>query len=228
MLETQFRRYVEKASQRQPAGVALGIWADESLEFEGRRNLLLRSGAQGLALILVLLTLFLRLRLAFWVSMGIPIAFFGALLTLGVLDESLNMMSMFAFIVALGLVVDDAIILGESISRSQKTSRTRLEGAVRGVQEVSVPVTVAVLTTAVFIAPVLTLPTVAGKIAYSLGVVVLACLAFSLVEALWILPAHLAAGSALRICRTMHSNAGPNPAKLRQLKTSDTTVAPPR
>jgi multidrug efflux pump subunit AcrB len=126
--------------------------------------------------------------------MGIPIAFLGALMTLALVGVSINMMSMFAFIVALGLVVDDAIIVGESASRHQSRGGDPVEGAVTGALEVSVPVVIAVLTTMLFVAPCLSLPTTMGKIAYSLGVVVIACLAFSLAEALLILPAHLSHG----------------------------------
>jgi multidrug efflux pump subunit AcrB len=186
--------WLDQARVDLPPGVSLDVWGDESLEFEGRRDLLLRNGEAGLFFILAILALFLRLRLAFWVTMGIPIAFLGALMTLALLGVSINMMSMFAFIVALGLVVDDAIIVGENAARHQSRGGDPVDATVAGVLEVSVPVVIAVLTTMLFIAPCLSLPTTMGKITYSLGVVVIACLAFSLVEALLILPAHLAHG----------------------------------
>ena len=179
-----------------PEGVRLAIWGDQSRQFEGRRDLLLRSGAQGLVLILLILALFLRLRLALWVAAGIPIAFTGALIFLAVLDVSINMMSLFAFIVALGLVVDDAIVIGENVARHRRRGGDPLAAAIAGTTEVAMPVTVAVLTTIFFALPAVSMPTVVGKIARSLGVVVIACLVFSLVEALLILPAHLARGRA--------------------------------
>ena len=186
------RDYVEAARARMPAGVGIAVWYDQSREFESRRDLLLRNGAQGLVLILLVLALFLRLRLAAWVAAGIPIAFLGALIALAAVDVSINMMSLFAFIVALGLVVDDAIIVGENVERHQRRSDDALSAAIAGVKEVAVPVTVAVATTVFFMIPALGLPTVIGKITYSLGVVVIACLVFSVVEALLVLPAHLA------------------------------------
>jgi multidrug efflux pump subunit AcrB len=186
------RAYVEAARPRMPAGVAITIGYDQSREFESRRDLLLRNGAQGLLLILLVLALFLRLRLAAWVAVGIPIAFLGALIVLFAVDVSINMMSLFAFIVAVGLVVDDAIVVGENVERHQRRSKDPIAATVAGVKEVAVPVTAAVLTTVFFAIPALMLPTVIGKFSYVLGVVVIACLAFSAVEALLVLPAHLA------------------------------------
>jgi multidrug efflux pump subunit AcrB len=186
------RTYVEAARSRMPTGVAVVVGYDQSREFESRRDLLLRNGAQGLVLILLVLALFLRLRLAAWVAVGIPIAFLGALIVLSAIDVSINMMSLFAFIVAVGLVVDDAIIVGENVERHQRRSKDPVEAAIAGVQEVAMPVAAAVVTTVFFAIPALMLPTVIGKFSYVLGVVVIACLAFSVVEALLILPAHLA------------------------------------
>ncbi len=186
------RAYVEALRPGLPAGLAADVSGDWSQPFRSRRDLLLRSGAQGLALILAVLALFLRLRLALWVTAGIPLAFLGALLVLPSAEVSINMMSLFAFIVALGLVVDDAIVVGENIDRHQRRCGDAVRGAVEGASEMIVPVSVAVLTTVLFLLPALSLPTQAGKVAYSLGVVVIACLVFSLVESLLVLPAHLA------------------------------------
>ncbi|MEE8474015.1 MAG: efflux RND transporter permease subunit [Myxococcota bacterium] len=185
------RGYVAASRSRMPEGVGIAIWLDQSREFEGRRDLLLRNGGQGLVLILLVLALFLRPRLAVWVAAGIPIAFLGALLVLVWVGVSINMMSLFAFIVALGLIVDDAIILGENVDRHRRLGKNGVDAAIAGATEVAVPVTVAVLTTILFVLPTLSLPTIPGKFSYSLGVVVIACLAFSVVEALLVLPAHL-------------------------------------
>jgi len=116
------RDYTESQRGSLPDGVHLTRWHDQSAAFESRRELLLRNGAQGLALILLVLALFLRLRLASWVAMGIPISFLGALAAMAAFDVSINMMSLFGFIVALGLVVDDAIIIGENVDRHQRTT----------------------------------------------------------------------------------------------------------
>jgi multidrug efflux pump subunit AcrB len=186
------RAYAESVRSTLPEGVRLAVWRDQSREFESRRNLLLRNGAQGLVLILIVLGLFQRLHVAFWVSAGIPIAFLGSMIALSLVGISINMMSLFAFIVALGLIVDDAIVVGENVARHQAAGRDSLSASIAGATEVAKPVTVAVLTSVMFMIPALALPTVAGKIAKSLAVVTIACLVFSLVEALWILPSHLA------------------------------------
>jgi multidrug efflux pump subunit AcrB len=188
------RAYLEQLAPRLPSAVAVGIWSDESLDFASRRDLLVRNGLQGLALIFAILALFLRPRLAFWVTLGIPIAFLGAMIGLSLTGQSINMMSMFAFIVALGLIVDDSIIVGENVARHQARTSDARAGAISGARGVMVPVLIAVLTTMLFIAPDLALPTAIGKVAFSLGVVVIGCLAFSLVESLLVLPAHLASG----------------------------------
>ncbi len=183
---------LDRAAAWLPPGIETTIFFDQVRQFESRRDLLLRNGAQGLLLILAVLALFLPLRLASWVALGIPVAFFGSLVVMAWLDVSLNMMSLFAFIVALGLVVDDAIIVGENVACEQARGLPPLRAAIDGACDVSLPVTMAVLTTVFFVMPTLSLPTAIGKITFSLGVVVVACLLFSWVESLLILPAHLA------------------------------------
>jgi multidrug efflux pump subunit AcrB len=189
---------LERARAWFPPRVQAAIFYDQVGQFEDRRDLLLRNGAQGLVLILGVLALFLPLRLAGWVAAGIPVAFFGAIVVMVLLDVSINMMSLFAFIVALGLVVDDAIIVGENVARCRQAGGDPLRAAIAGATDVGVPVTVAVLTTVLFVMPTLSLPTVIGKTTYSLGVVVIACLLFSLVESLLVLPAHLAGRRSAR------------------------------
>lgn len=189
---------LERAGSWLPEGVEAAIFYDQVRPFQSRRDLLLRNGAQGLLLILCVLALFLPLRLAGWVAAGIPVAFLGALIVLRLGDVSINMMSLFAFVVALGLVVDDAIIVGESVARLRAQGVAPRRAALEGTLEVAVPVTLAVLSTVIFVAPTLALPTLVGKITFSLGVVVIACLLFSLLESLLILPAHLAGEAVAR------------------------------
>jgi multidrug efflux pump subunit AcrB len=191
------RDYVERSQPSMPAGVKLSINADQSAFLQGRLELLVRNGIQGLALVFLVLALFLRFRLAFWVSMGIPIAFTGALWVLPQLDMSINMLSLFAFILVLGIVVDDAIIVGESIYTEQKKDSSLLDAAIRGAQRVATPVTFAILTTIAAFAPLLNLPGMFGKFFSVMPTVVIPILVFSWIESKIILPAHLAHGSQL-------------------------------
>ena len=186
------RRYIDRVRPRLPDGVALTIWQDQSLAIDDRLAIMLRNGAAGLVLVLVVLALFLEIRLAFWVSLGIPIAFLGAIALMPGLDVSRNMVSSFAFLLVLGIVVDDAIIVGENVYRHQQEDGDGLRGAVAGVREISKPVIFAVLTTVVAFLPLLFVPGLAGDMFGVIPLVVVPCLLFSLLESLGILPAHLA------------------------------------
>lgn len=159
--------------------------------FKSRLDLLVRSALMGLALVFCLLVLFLRLRLALWVSVGIAVSFMGALLVLPYFDGSINMISMFAFVLVLGIVVDDAIIVGENIFSQHRKGIFGLQAAIAGAQDVARPVIFAVLTTVVAFMPILFLPGTSGKLWGIISVVVIATLIFSLIESLLILPAHL-------------------------------------
>jgi len=185
-------KYVEQAQSRFPAGVTLTPMGDSALVLSDRLNLLVRNGLTGFVLVFIVLTLFLRFGLAFWVSLGIPISFLGALWLLPALDVSINMMSLFAFIVVLGILVDDAIIVGENIYTHQERSGNRLQGAITGAHEVATPVTFAVLTSVAAFAPLMFITGVMGKMMIVMPLVVMPCLIFSLIESLLILPAHLA------------------------------------
>ena len=185
-------KYVEQAQSRFPAGVTLTPMGDSALVLSDRLNLLVRNGLTGFVLVFIVLTLFLRFGLAFWVSLGIPISFLGALWLLPALDVSINMMSLFAFIVVLGILVDDAIIVGENIYTHQERSGNRLQGAITGAHEVATPVTFAVLTSVAAFAPLMFITGVMGKMMIVMPLVVMPCLVFSLIESLLILPAHLA------------------------------------
>jgi len=187
------RRYVEDKQSALPAGISIAIWQDTSNLLRARINLLTKNAYLGLALVFICLTMFLNIRLAFWTTMGIPISFLGAFWLLPRFDVSLNMISLFAFIMSLGLVVDDAIVVGENIFALRRQGLSRLESAIRGVREMSAPVTLAVLTTVFAFVPLLYVSGIMGKIMRVIPVVVISVLMVSLVEAMLILPAHLSA-----------------------------------
>jgi multidrug efflux pump subunit AcrB len=184
-------RYIDETERELPEGIRLGVWQDSSKILQGRLSLLLRNGAAGFVLVFISLSLFLRFRLAFWVSLGIPISFMGAIWLMPTLDVSVNLISLFAFIVVLGIVVDDAIIVGENVFTWQQRTGKGVEGAIKGAQEVMKPVIFAVLTSAAAFAPLLGVEGNIGKIMAVIPLIVVPCLLFSLIESLWILPAHL-------------------------------------
>lgn len=183
--------YVAIAQNQVPAGIALTVWQDSAKLLSARLSLMLRNGATGFLLVFLVLTLFLELRLAVWVSLGIPISFLGALAMMPGLDVSINVMSLFAFVVVLGIVVDDAIIVGENIYRHQEEHGNGLRGSIKGGQEIAKPVIFAVLTTVAAFMPLMFVPGMMGKIFRVIPLIVIPCLLFSLVESLMILPAHL-------------------------------------
>ncbi len=183
--------YIEDAQPRLPEGVTLTAWADQARILKGRMDLLVKNALSGLALVFLVLTLFLRLRLAFWVCLGIPISFLGSIAMMPTLDVSVNMISLFSFILVLGIVVDDAIVVGESIFEHQEREKKGIEAAISGAQEVSIPVIFGVLTTVAAFSPMLFVPGVNGKIWRVIPCIVIPTLLFSLVESKLILPAHL-------------------------------------
>ena len=187
------RRYIETATPGLPKGVSLAVWKDQSRIFKERVELLERNGKLGLILVLVVLALFLEFRLAFWVTMGIPISVLGAFLFLPQVDVSVNMISLFAFIVTLGIVVDDAIVVGESAFEKYRTNPElgRLGAAIKGAQEVAQPVIFSIVTTLVAFAPMLFVPGASGQFFRNIPLVVFVVLLISLVESLLILPAHV-------------------------------------
>ena len=179
--------YVESARLWVPEGITLTTWQDQSRVLRDRLDMLLRNGRVGFALVFLSLALFLRLRLAFWVSLGIPVSFLGAIWLMPAMDVSVNLMSLFAFILVLGMVVDDAIVVGENIYTHQQRHDDPLRAAIEGAREVSKPVVFAILTSMAAFAPLLGVPGVIGKIMSTAPLIVIACLAFSLVESLFIL-----------------------------------------
>jgi multidrug efflux pump subunit AcrB len=174
-----------------PPGIQTAITNDRSQGYRDRVNLLLRNGALGLVLVLVVLGLFLEARLAFWVMMGIPISFMGSFLLLPATGVSINMVSLFAYIIALGIVVDDAIVVGENVYHYHQSGMPFLKASVRGAREVAVPVTFSILTNIAAFMPLYFIPGTMGKIFMMIPVVVCVVFLVSLGESLFILPAHL-------------------------------------
>ena len=183
--------YIDEAQTRLPDGLWLTVWQDSAEGLSGQLSLMLRNGVTGFVLVFITLALFLDLRLALWVSLGIPISFLGAIALMPSLDVSINMMSLFAFVTVLGIVVDDAIIVGENIFRHQEDHGVGLRGSIEGGQEIAKPVIFAVLTTVAAFSPLLFVPGMMGKIFRLIPLIVIPCLLFSLIESLLILPAHL-------------------------------------
>ncbi|MEA2111810.1 MAG: efflux RND transporter permease subunit [Campylobacterota bacterium] len=179
--------------QKLPEGMQADILYDQSDGYADRIDLLLRNSALGIILVLAALALFLEIRLAFWVMMGIPISFMGSFLVLPLLDVSLNMISLFAFIIALGIVVDDAIVVGENIYRYRQEGDSPVDAATKGAKEMAMPVTFSILTNIATFMPLYFMPGTMGKIFQIIPVVLSIVFLVSLFESLFILPAHLRA-----------------------------------
>nr|VFK14011.1 MAG: Multidrug efflux pump subunit AcrB [Candidatus Kentron sp. LPFa]VFK29926.1 MAG: Multidrug efflux pump subunit AcrB [Candidatus Kentron sp. LPFa] len=190
-LARQVRDYVQEIRPRLPSGVAIDYWRDRSRIIKLRLNTLLNSAVQGGILIFLLLTLFLRLSVAAWVCIGIPISFAGALALMPELGVTLNIVSLFGFILVLGIVVDDAIVTGENIYTHSKRGEDPLRAAIDGTREVAVPVTFGILTTIAAFVPLLFMEGRRAPIIAQIPLVVIPVLIFSLVESKLILPAHL-------------------------------------
>lgn len=185
------REQTEKVAAWLPEGVKIAQWRDMSEIYAQRVDLLMRNAAMGLVLVMVCLGLFLELRVAFWVTMGIPTSFMGALLLMPSMDVSINMITLFAFIVVLGMVVDDAIVVGENIYERTQRGESYLEASIAGTGEVGVPVVFSVLTTVAAFSPLFFVPGFSGKLFSVIPVIVISVLLISLVESLFVLPAHL-------------------------------------
>lgn len=184
--------YIAKASKRLPEGVRLSIWNDQSEYLEGRLRLLIKNAVFGLLLVLLVLALFLRPSLAFLVALGIPISFAGGLWLMPMLGISINMISLFSFILVLGIVVDDAIVTGENVYTRIQGGEHPQSASWRGTHEVGTVVVFGVLTTMVAFTPMLGLSGVSGKIWPNIPLVVIPTLAFSLLQSKFVLPAHMA------------------------------------
>ncbi|MBD3268040.1 MMPL family transporter [bacterium] len=185
------RAYAKELQADLPDSVHVALGMDWSEVYRDRVNLLLRNAGLGLIFVLFILGMFLEVRLAFWVTMGIPISFFGALLFLPAVDVSINMISLFAFIVTLGIVVDDAIVVGENIYEYRDRGLSYLQASIMGARQVAVPVTFSILTNVLAFTPILFVPGVSGKIWRIIPIIVITVFLISLIESLFILPAHL-------------------------------------
>ncbi len=177
-----------------PYGVSITIWGDASGYISERLALLRSNGIQGLLLVLLVLSLFLNVRLAFWVAMGIPVAVMGALAVAGTkwIDYSLNDVTTFGLIIALGILVDDAVVVGESVFEERRANPDPIAGTEAGVRKVAVATVFGVLTTIAAFYPMLLLDNPLGKVLAGFSGIVILALVFSLIESKFILPAHLA------------------------------------
>lgn len=186
------KQYVAERKQTLPEGINLDLWADSSFYLQDRLDLMTSNMLMGALLVFIILALFLELKLAFWVIIGIPICFLGAFAVMPHVGLDMNMMSLFGFIMVLGIVVDDAIIIGESAHHYVHKYGHNLDSVVHGAKKVATPATFGVLTTIVAFIPLLMISGFASAFTASIGGVVILCLIFSLIESKWILPAHIA------------------------------------
>ncbi len=186
--------YVEQRRLELPESVGIASWNDTTELFKSRRDLLFKNAKYGLIVVFLILGLFLEIRLALWVMLGIPISFFGALLFMPAVDVSINMISMFAFIMALGIVVDDAIVVGENIYEHRQLDKPYPQAAEEGSIQVGRPVVFSILTTVAAFSPLLFTGGMLGKFISVIPKIVIIILLVSLVESLFVLPAHLSFG----------------------------------
>jgi hydrophobic/amphiphilic exporter-1 (mainly G- bacteria), HAE1 family len=188
----EVKDYVAEKQSQLPPGYSLRTWQDASVDVKDRLDLLLRNGLQGLVLVFLVLAVFLELKLAFWVALGIPVAVMGAGGVLLGFDQTLNMLSMFAFLLVLGIVVDDAIVVGENIYVHRARHESLVQAAVDGTREVLPSVATSVTTTIIAFVPLFFVSGVMGKFIAVMPIAVIAMLAISLLESTLILPCHLA------------------------------------
>ena len=191
-IATAVKHYINKAKARFPPNIEISYWRDRSKIIKGRINTLLKSALQGGILVFLLLTIFLRLSVALWVCVGIPVSFLGVLAVMPLLGVTINVNTVFAFIMVLGVVVDDAIVTGENIYRHlQHQVGDSIEATITGVKEVAAPVTFGILTTIAAFVPMLSIDGRRGQMFAFIALIVIPALLFSLVETKLVLPAHL-------------------------------------
>ena len=187
----EVKAFVEGARHQVPEGIELTVWGDRSNDLRYRLDTVLRSAGSGLLLVLLVLTLFLRFRLALWVAVGIPVAILGTLMFFPVLGVTVNSLSLIGFVLVLGIVVDDAIVIAERVHAHQSEGEDPREAAITGAQEVAIPVIFGVLTTIAAFMPLIFIPGPMGNFFASLGFTVIVALVFSIIESQLILPSHL-------------------------------------
>ena len=185
------KQYLTEAQARMPHGVTIGYWRDRSRTVKARMNTLTKSALQGGFLVIILLTLFLRFWVAAWVFIGVPVSILGGIALMPLLGVSLNLISMFAFILVLGIVVDDAIVTGENIYTHMRKKKDRVQAAIDGTNEVAVPVTFGVLTTVAAFTPLLLIEGVRGQIFAQIPLIIIPVLLFSIIESKFVLPSHM-------------------------------------
>ncbi|MDP6707562.1 MAG: efflux RND transporter permease subunit [Alphaproteobacteria bacterium] len=203
------RELIERERQIAPPGVAFALTRDVASIVRDRLNLLLKNGLQGLVLVLLVMTAFFSFRFSFWVAMGLPVSFLGALAVMVLFSISINMITMVALLIALGLLMDDAIVIAENIAARLERGDAPFEAAVKGTAEVAPGVLASFATTIVVFAPLSFLAGEIGAILRVLPVVLIAVLSVSLVEAFLILPSHLAHSLAA------HANSRQSRLRLR-------------
>ena len=186
------KNYIEERNKTLPSGMQLKILVDTTYYLNARLDMMLENLLMGSLLVALMLGLFLQVRLAFWVMVGLPLCFLGSIMLMPAFGVSINIVSLFAFIMVLGIVVDDAIVIGESAYSEIEKYGGGIDNVVRGAQRVAVPATFGVLTTIAVFVPFLLSSGPQGTIFYNIAAVVILCLAFSLVESKLILPAHIA------------------------------------
>ena len=190
-IANKVREYVKTSDQRFPEGIVLGVHNDQAISLQGRLGTLTSSLLQGAILVMIILGLFLRPQLAFWVVIGIPVSFAGGIMMMDFFGISANMMSLFGFIIVVGVVVDDAIVTGENVYSRMQDGLKPIDAAIIGTKEVTVPVTFGILTTIVAFIPLLFFDGMTGEFGRQIPFVVAPVLLFSLVESKLVLPAHL-------------------------------------
>lgn len=185
--------YLDEKRKAMPASISADIWGDGSFYLADRLSMMIKNMGMGAILVFVVLSLFLRVKLAFWVIVGLPVCFLGTLMFMPAsqIDVTINLLSLFGFILVLGIVVDDAIIMGESAYSEIDKKGHSTEAIIRGVKRVAMPATFGVLTTIAAFSPMLMVSGSFGVIWKTIGLVVILCLVFSLIESKLILPAHL-------------------------------------
>ncbi|RCU51550.1 AcrB/AcrD/AcrF family protein [Corallincola holothuriorum] len=186
------KSFIEARNKTLPPGMEIKILVDMTYYLNARLDMMLKNLLQGSLLVALMLTIFLRFRLAFWVMVGLPLCFLGAMMLMPVFGVSINILSLFAFIMVLGIVVDDAIVIGESAYSEVEKHGGGVENVVRGARKVATPATFGVLTTIAVFAPFVMASGPEGAFFYNIAVVVILCLIFSLIESKLILPAHIA------------------------------------
>lgn len=190
-ISADVRAYLDSLSPSLPEGIGFDVYNDRSELYQDRLNLLLRNGVFGLALVLLTLGLFMEARLAFWVAMGIPISICGSFIILQYIGASINMISLFAFIITVGIIVDDAVVVGENIYYKREHGMPPVQASIEGVREMSIVVIFAVMTNIIAFLPLMFVPGSTGKFFSILPAVVIAVFVISLMECLLVLPAHL-------------------------------------